>query len=177
MPELIPWDMDLATSIEGLVLQKTRDRLEELNLTSIPGERIVIRKLPWIQDDSLLPTPCIIVSPAPETTNWRDGSNERDDTVFAILISVVLSNGLDITTKGMALQLHWRQQIRRNFVNLSRINWDDLADAFTNIDDGSAFLHAQIETGDKFIEPAKREQRDASYYLLRVHCREPREGS
>jgi hypothetical protein len=177
MPESIPWDMDLATSIEGLILQKTRDRLEELELASIPGERIVIRKLPWIQDDAQLPTPCIIVSPAPETTNWRDGTNERDTTVFAILISVVLANGLDITTKGMALQLHWRQQIRRNFVNLSRLTWADLATAFTNIADGSGFLHAQIETGDKFIEPAKREQRDASYYLLRVTVLEPREGA
>jgi hypothetical protein len=177
MPESIPWDMQLETSIEGLILTKTRDRIEELNLEAIPGERVVSRKLPWIQDDDQLPTPCVIISPAPETTNWRDGTNERDQTIFAFLITAVLANGLDVTTKGLALQLHWRQQIRRNFTNLSQLLWADLRDAFNNLDDGSSFIHAQIESGDKFIEAAKREQRDASYYLLRVMVREPREGT
>jgi hypothetical protein len=176
MPD-IPWDMQLETSAEGLVLTKLRDRIEELNLEGIPGEQVVIRKLPWIQDDDLLPTPCVIVSPAPETTNWREGTNERDQTVFAFLITVVLANGRDVTTKGLALQLYWRQQLRRNLTNISQRLWSDLGTAFVNLDDGSSFTHAQIESGDKFIEPAKREQRDASYYLLRVTVREPREGS
>lgn len=175
MPETIPWQMELSTSVEGLVLEKTRDRIRALQLIAIDPDHVAIRKLPWLDDETTLPTPCVIISPAPETTDWRSGTNERDETVFAILITVVLANARDVTTKGMALQLLWRQTLRRRFINRGRLSWTDLATAIDNLNDGTSFTHSNIESGDKFIEAAKREQRDASYYLLRVYVREPRE--
>jgi hypothetical protein len=176
MPENIPFEQALATSVEGIVLEKTRDRLLALALPAI-GERVYIQKLPWLYDETLVLTPCAIISPAPETTAWQEGSNESDDTILAVLITLVLANGLDVTTKGMGLHLSWRQTLRRRFINKSRLTWSDLATGIDNYNggDGTRFIHAWIESGDKFIELAKREQRDASYYLLRVRVREPRE--
>jgi hypothetical protein len=58
------------------------------------------------------------------------------------------------------------------------VSWAQLATAIDNYNggsDGTAFCYSQIESGDKFIEAAKRMQYDASFYMLRVMVREPRE--
>src|SRR5438046_3001878 len=113
----IPWDFQLDESVEGRILGRTVERIKALQLPAI-SNNVEIRKLPWLLgDNDTLKTPCIIVSPAPEDTNWQQGTNERNDMVFSTFISAILANGRDISTRGMGLQLYWREQLRRAFVN------------------------------------------------------------
>lgn len=162
----IPFDYDLNNSVEGRVLLRTAERIKALNLVSI-GERVEVRKLPWLEDGDELTTPCVIVSPAPETTDWQSGTNESTDVVFAMFVTVVLANARDVSIKGMGLQLRWREQLRRAFVNKCSRTWSEIV-----LPAGAKFLRSYVESGDKFIEAAKRSQRDAQYYLIRVVVRE-----
>jgi hypothetical protein len=172
MPELdIEWDFPLEETVEGVILAGTLDRIKALKLPCIADEKIVVRKLPW--DDNIEP-PYVLVTPVPESTPWQEGTNERDTTLFAVMVAVVLANARDVTTRGMGLQFYWRDRIRRKFHNKSQANWD-LNTAFEANHTGTFFIHSYVESGDKFIEAAKREMRDAQYYVIRVHVREPRE--
>lgn len=166
----IPWDTQLSATADGRLLQATLDRVKAASFPGIEKENIVIRKLAWIFADDELKTPCIILSPAPETVNWQDGTNERDDVGYAVFASIVLANGLDISTRGMGLQLLWRTTLRRMFQNLSTRRFTELA-AF---DDGSLYLRSSIEAGERFIEQSKVTQRDAQYLVIRHYVREPR---
>ena len=165
----IPWDMPLASSAEGLILEATRNRLRGLGLPGIQQERIVIQSLAWMPDPVEFPPPYVIISPAPETTPWQEGTNERDVAYFAAVISVVLANARDLT-RGMGLQLYWRERIRRKFQCKSIATFTELT--FT---DNTQLIQTIIESGDKFIEAAKRDQRDAQYYVVRFKVREPRD--
>jgi hypothetical protein len=113
------------------------------------------------------------VTPPPESTPWQEGTNEKDVCNFAVMIAVVLANQRDLV-RGMGLQLYWRERIRRKFQCKSNGGWD-LNTALGNVAAGTFFVFSQVESGDKFIEAAWREQRDAQYYLVRLHVKEPRE--
>lgn len=165
----LPAEYQLANTTEGRFLVAVQDRLKGLKLAGIPDDRIVVRSFAWVPDETELPPPYIIVSPAPETTNWQDGTNETNTTVFGAFVSVVLANGRD-TEKGLPLQLFWRERIRRSLGLIGARTFTEL-----NTDDGTFFTHGWVESGDKFIEAAKRTQRDASYYLVRASVKEPRE--
>ena len=170
MPESdINWDFPLSATVEGTILEKTRERLLALELNSI-HDKVYIRKLPF---DTNLEPPYILVTPPPESTPWQEGTNEKDVCNFAVMIAIVLANKRDLE-RGMGLQLHWRQSIRRKFQCKSNAAWD-LNTALGAVTPGTFFVFSQVESGDKFIEAAWREQRDASYYLVRLHVKEPRE--
>jgi hypothetical protein len=164
-------DLDLNFTLEhsvaGTILQRTQERLGVLDLPGIERSRIVIRKLPWQTDD--VPPPYITVSPPPPATTWQEGTNELDSPVYAAMIAIVLASG-EISTKGMGLQLYWRERIYRAFNNRSPVSWPELV-----LPTGAHFLHAWVESGDQFIDLAKRAQYDAQYLLLRVRVKEPRE--
>ena len=170
MPDPIAWDYALTNSTEGRLLEGIVNRLKVTDLPCIPPERIVLQSMAWVPDETQFPPPFVIVSPAPEGTPWQDATNERDDTLFAAFITVVLANARE-TTRGMGLQLYWRERIRRKFQNLNILRFTELGE----LDTGVNFLHGWIESGDKFMEAAKRDQRDAQYYLCRFRVREPRE--
>lgn len=162
-------EMALSESVEGRVLEAVKAKLGALSLPGIPAERIVIQKLAWVPDEQALPTPYILVSPAPESTNWQEGTNETDTNIFGVVISVVLASNRQLV-EGLPLQLYWRERIRRAFQNRAPRTFTDLTlatDAF--------FVHAYIESGDKFIEPAFRDMRDAQYFVARFKVKEPRE--
>lgn len=162
-------EMSLSDTVEGRVLEAVKARLEATDLPGIPAERIVIQKLAWNPDETLLPPPYILISPPPEGTTWQDGTNETDDTTFAAVISIVLANNRELVS-GMPLQLYWRQSIRRKFQNLNIARFTQLT-----LPDGCFFVHGWIESGDKFIEPAFRDMRDAQYFAVRFRVKEPRE--
>lgn len=164
------WEYSLEHTVEGLILLRTVDRLKTVELAGIEKDRIAPCKVPWMADPQLPEPPCVLVSPAPEATPWDDGTNESDDVTFATFITIVLANQRNVNTKGLGIQLQWRQNIRRKFQNKVIRSWPDLV-----LPEGNKFIHAWIESGDKFIESALRMQRDAQYYLLRVKVREPRE--
>jgi hypothetical protein len=170
MPD-IPWDFPLAQSVEGRLLEAVANRLRSMGLEGIEDDRIEVRSLAWIADPEELPTPCVIVSPAPEGTPWQEGSNETDRANFAAFISVVLANSRNVQ-RGLGLQLYWREQIRRKFQNLHPGTFTE----YTQTDDAQ-FIHGHVESGDKFIEAAKRDQRDAQYFLVRMRVKEPRATS
>jgi hypothetical protein len=169
-PPVIPWDMPLADSCEGRLLQATLDRLKTCDLPGIDtNSNIIIQSLGWVPEESQLKPPYIIVTPAPESTPWQDGTNESDDTTFAVFVTVVIANAKELT-RGLGLQLYWRERIRRKFQNLNMLRFTELT-----LEAGTHFIQGYIESGDKFIEAAKRDQRDAQYFLCRYKVREPRE--
>lgn len=164
----VPLDMDLESSNEGIVLRAVQNRIKNQPLTGIPSERVLVQSLAWMPDPNLVPPPYVIVSPAPETTPWNEGTNERDTVYFGIVVTVVLANQRNME-KGMGLQLYWRQILRRAFQNKSIATFTEL-----QFNDSTTLERTAIESGDKFIEAAKRDQRDAQYYLIRCKVREPR---
>lgn len=163
-------EIPLESTVEGTILVKTRERLLALELPGIQ-DKVYIRKLPF--DEHLQP-PYVLVTPPPESTPWQEGTNEKDVANFAVMVAVVLANQRDLT-QYMGLQLYWRERIRRKFQCKSRLQWSELADAIPVVSTGAYLVKTEVESGDKFIEAAWREQRDASYYLIRVQVREPRE--
>ena len=163
----IDWDFSLENSVAGTLLMRAQERLQTLNLPGIERDRIVIRKLPWQTDD--VPPPYITVSPPPPTTTWSEGTNEMDSPVYGAMIAMVLANG-EVTTKGMGLQLYWRERVYKAFNNHSPATWTAVT-----LPTGNFFVHSWIESGDQFIELAKRMQYDAQYLMLRVRVKEPRE--
>jgi hypothetical protein len=167
MPD-IP-DIALSESTEGRILQAVVDRLKVTSRPGIPPERIVIQSLGWVPDEATLPPPYIIVTPSPEATPPLDGTNETDDTQFAVFITVVLANARELL-RYVGTQLLWRQNIRRKMRSLSIARFGQLS-----LESGTFFTHGWIESGDKFIEAAKRDQRDAQYFLVRFKVKEPRE--
>lgn len=164
--DAILWDYPLANSLEGRLLTATLERLKGLTLPCIENDRVVIRKLPWDMD---LTPPYVTLSPGPESTPWDAGTNEKEEPTFSFLVAIVLANSRDVTTRGMGLQLAWRQTIRRAFHNPLKSDFNPA------LETGEFFIHCYVESGDKFIEAAKRLQFDAQYYVLRFRCREPRE--
>lgn len=168
MADGIPWDFPLASSVEGRLLSAVVDRLKTCNLPGIPKDRIIIQSIGWQPDPNEVPPPYIIVSPADEETPWDAGSNERDETIFAVVIAGVLANAREMK-RGTGLQLFWRQSIRRKFQNLSS--------RFTELTmpDNCTLKQTWIQNGRKFLEAAKKDGRDAQYFLLRCRVREPRE--
>lgn len=168
MPD-IPWDMGLSESVEGRILEAVRQRLLTVDLPGIGQEKFVVQNIQWQPDEVTLPPPYVIVSPAPETTPWQEGANETDDTTFAVLVSVVVANTRELT-RGLGLQLYWRQNIRRKFLATSIARFTQLG-----LPDGVFLTHGWVESGDKFIEAAKRDMRDAQYFMLRFRVKEPRE--
>jgi len=162
------WDHSLEETVFGRILLRTKERIQALGLISIEPDHIQVRKLAWVDEVELAP-PYIIVSPRAEITNWPDGTNEQDETQYAVLISMVLANSRDLTTKGMGLQLSWREAIRRSFQNKSIVSWPEMV-----LPSNCFFIQSYVESGDQFIEPAKRMQYDAQYWLVRFRVREPR---
>ena len=168
MPDL--QDMSLEQSVEGTILTRVQDRLRALALPGIDADRIVVRKRPW---DTNLEPPYIVISPAPEDLDWQRGTNEKDETIFAIFVGLVLANERHLT-QYMGLQLYWRDRIRLKFMNKTINTWSELT--FTHLaTSGFVFKRSYVESGDKFIESAFREQRDAQFYVIRVVVGEPRE--
>lgn len=170
MPEFVPADIALTESAEGCVLLAVAARIKQLNLTGIAPEKVLIQSLAWMPDPNDTPPPYVLVSPAPETTPWDEGTNERDDVVFGVVVSIVLANQRNVT-RALGLQLYWRERIRRAFQNKTIA---DLSEYLT-FTDTTALLRTSVESGDKFIEAAKRDMRDAQYYLIRFRVREARE--
>lgn len=174
MPDVIP-EMALSETIEGRLLEATVARIQALNLPGISPSRVVIQKLAWLGEPSTPDTPCVVVVPLPETTSWQEGTNEKDRPQFAMLVAIVLANARDVTTRGMGLQLYWRQQLRQSFQNLSQGRFTDLkADALAT-DFGANYCGCSVDSGDKFIEAAKRDQRDAQYFVIRHKVKEGRQ--
>jgi hypothetical protein len=166
----ILWDYSLSNTVEGRLLEAVQNRIKAMALKCISPDSVVIQKLPWVVDDSKLPYPCVIITPAPESTDWQAGTNETEEPQFGILITIVLASDRQVGTRGMGLQLEWRQVLRRWFQNLNSSRFSELA-AFT---DGAMYINGTVESGDKFIEVAKRNQRDAQYFLMRFRVKEPR---
>lgn len=170
--EDILWDFPLTESLEGRILEATLNRCKALNLPCIPKDNHIIKPVAWLGDLSVASLPCLVITPPPETTNWRDGSNERDIVTFGVFISVILANERQATLRGMGLQLFWRQKIRRAFQSLASSRFTQLRVDPTTTE---TFRMVYVENGDRFIESAKRMQIDAQFLLLRMECSEPRE--
>lgn len=162
-------DMPLSDSTEGRILVAVQQRLFTTSLPGISNDRILIQSIGYQPDPAVTPPPYIIISPAPEATPALDGTNETDDTHFAVFVTVVLANERDVT-RYMGTQLYWRQNIRRKLRSLSIARFTELT-----LEAGTFLTHGWIESGDKFIDAAKRDQRDAQYFLLRLKVKEPRE--
>ncbi len=155
-------------SFEDRFIEAVVARLKTTDLPGIPKERILVQSIGWAPDPKDVPPPYIIVSHADEETPWERGSNERDTTIFAVVVAAVVANQRN-PDKFRRIHLYWRERIRRKFQSLSS-RFAELV-----IPDQCTVKHAWIQQGAKFLEAAKIDQRDVSYFLIRCEVREPRE--
>lgn len=158
----------MTDSNEGLILTAIHTRIVALALPQINAANVVIRSLPW---DSELSPPYVIVSPAPEAAQWDQGTNEKDRIIFGSMVSIVVANTRDLSTTNMAISLFWRQRIRRCFQNVGKATFNP------TLLTGCFHEHTYVESGEKFIDTAKRMNYDAQYLLIRTKIKESRETS
>lgn len=161
-------EIPLEESNFGNILVATKQAVTTLALPGIAADNIVISKLGWI-DVTTDAFPRIIIEPRTEIKNADDGTNERDDTVYSVMISLLFAGGLDDGELNMGLALYWRQKVWRTFINKKPDTFSTLT-----LESGSNLLRVWVEPGDVYIEPAKRQQLDGQYVLGRFLVREPR---
>jgi hypothetical protein len=155
-------------SNEGLILQAVHARLLVIALPQINAGNVVVRSLPW---DTDLQPPYVIVSPAPESAQWDQGTNEKDRIILGSMISIVVANDRNLSTTNMAISLFWRQRVRRGFQNVGKATFNP------TLLTGCFHEHTYVESGEKFIDTAKRMNYDAQYLLVRTKIKESRETS
>lgn len=161
-------EITLAETNYGRVLEAVKLTIAELALPGMPGESIVISKVGWI-DPETDTFPRIVIDPRPEIANPDSGTNERDDTVYNVMVAMVFAGGLDDTSRNLGLHLYWRQKVWRTLRNKKPDTYSNLS-----LESGSSLLRVWVEPGDVFIDAAKRAQLNAQYVLGRFLVREPR---
>jgi hypothetical protein len=94
-------------------IEEVRNRIQTLVLPGISSDQVVIRKFPW---DNNTIFPGVTVAWEDEREFETEGSNERDDVGYPIIITAVRGS-----TRGWGEQIDritdWRQLIRREFHN------------------------------------------------------------
>lgn len=154
-------------SFEDRFINAVVARLKTTELVGLPKDRILINSVGWQPDPTEVPLPYIIVSHADEETPSDQGSNERDATIFGVIIAAVIAS--QRTDKHRRRHLLLRQNIRRKFQCVSS-RFTELT-----VPEGCTVKKMWIQQGAKFLEAAKLDQRDVSYFLIRCEVREPRE--
>jgi len=158
----------LTESNYGLVLNAVREAILALILPGIENNNVVITKVGWIEP--LTDTfPRIVIDPRPEIANPDDGTNDRDDTIYNVMIAILFAGGLDDTSKNLGLHLFYRQTVWRAFRNKTPATF-----SYLTLTDGSSLLRVWVEPGDVFIDQAKRAQLNGQYILARFKVREVR---
>jgi len=90
--------------------------IQDLNLTGLPDNRVVVRRLPH---DGEVYYAGVTVHPVQET--YHTGTNARESIGYGCAITMVVNNDLD---KDLNLDrlLLWRESIRRYFVENSTLS-------------------------------------------------------
>lgn len=104
-----------AQSIYMQCLEAVRDKIQALDLTGLPDNRVVVRRLPHDGEHYF---PGISVHPGDE--NYDQGSNMREAIGYACAVTMVVNNNNDQDYLLDRL-LYWRETIRRNFVEDSTL--------------------------------------------------------
>jgi len=96
-----------ASSIFMQCLEGVRDKIQNLNLTGLPDNRVVVRRLPH---DGEAFFPGITVHPVEET--YHQGTNMRESVGYGCAVTMVVNceNDKDYQLDRM---LYWRETIRR----------------------------------------------------------------
>lgn len=152
----------------GRILEAVRLTQVGLGLPGIANENIVISKVGWV-DPEVDTFPRIVIDPRPEIHNPDEGTNERDDVLYPVLVAIMFADGLDDTSRNMGLHLWWRQQTARSFRNKKPDTYQNLV-----LEAGNSLLRVTCDHGDVFIDEAKRRQLNAQAILGRFLVREPR---
>lgn len=133
----------MAESTYYAILEAVQTRIIDLNLTSIPAANIVVLKTEHYRERVESGMPSIQIMPAPvEAMLVDEGTTCRDDIGYPVTVLMIDSDRQDTTTglpsgasQGTQDQahrfdekLHWRQQIRKAFIN-QRL---DLATGYPN---------------------------------------------
>lgn len=112
-----------ADAIYMQILEAVQSRIQTLSLTGIASASVLLRKVNTfkgigVQEASpAIAYPAIVVSPAgTELTATNAGTNERDDTGYAVMVGVVDTDEQALTD-NMNRNLLWRERIMHAFRN------------------------------------------------------------
>lgn len=150
----------------GTILVAVQTTIRALGLPGVDPANVVISKLGWV-DVERDTFPRVIVEPRPETAGNDEGTNERDDARYPVMISLLFAGGLDDTSRDLGLHLYWREKVLRAHRNVAATYDCTLAA-------GNSLTRVTCEPGDVLIEAAKRQQLNGQYLLARFEVREPR---
>lgn len=163
MPAL---DKPLEHSPEGCCWLCVHETLSQLNVPDI--QVTLMRKLPWpVEGDAEVKYPCFITSPAPEAINPDQGTNERDDIQYAIMVGLVAAGNRDNTIATAGWLLFCMRETRKAFLNKRDLPGPAMPT-------GCDVLRVVVEPGAKYIDPATRANFDAAFMLVRFTVRETR---
>jgi hypothetical protein len=162
MPET-DLNIPLEKTPEGVLWLLTHHTILELGLSGVA--EVERRKKFW---DLELPTPNIVVCPAPELINPSDGTNEQDDIQYAFMASILAASNRDHTEATAGWLFFCRREIRKAFMHKPALTGP------TALPTDCAIIDVVVEPGDKYINEAVRMNYDAAYQVIRYTVRENR---
>ena len=95
-------------------LTAVRSRSQTLALSGVANQSVVVRKVP---DDKNITKPAVVIAPlGRETLDPADGTNNRDDVGYPVLVALLDGDNQN-PTSNHGRNLLWREKIRRAFHN------------------------------------------------------------
>jgi len=108
-------------------LTAVQSRIQTLALSGIANQSVVVRKVP---DDKNITKPAVVIAPlGRETLDPADGTNNRDDVGYPILVALLDGDNQN-PTSNHDRNLLWREKIRRAFHNQRLPGVDAIITAF-----------------------------------------------
>lgn len=118
------------TSVHFACAEAVQAKIRSLSLTSIDNSDIIIRKLDSDRgaDDGTYDYPMIVISTfGIETMPNTGGTNQRDDVVYPVVVTILAADNQDLSTNQNKYLL-WRQKINRSLRNQ---NLSDVSEIYT----------------------------------------------
>ena len=95
-------------------LAAARSRVQGLSLPGIANGSVIVRKVP---DDKNIMKPCVVIAPlGRENLDATDGTNNRDDVGYAVLLAFLDGDNQNQTSNHNR-NLLWREKVRQAFHN------------------------------------------------------------
>jgi len=107
-------------SVHWRCLSAVCGQVRNLQLDGLPTASVLLMKIPAAVSFGTadVPLPGVLISPyGPEHMNRLQGTNQKDDVEYPVLISIVDRDNQDPTATGLGRYLNWRERIARTFRN------------------------------------------------------------
>jgi len=150
-------------SIHSRCLAAVQARVRLLALEGLPGEQVVIEKVPSARNLATeVGLPAVIVSPRRSAMPAEEGTNRSDDVHYDVMVTIFDRDNQESTLEdNLDRHLFWREQVARAFRN-------------QRLPGVGEIINTHIKPAEGLIPKAWQHQLMTSAVLLRFTSREPR---